>query len=272
MGDLETLAGEIRTTEGATVLTGAGISAPSGVPTFRGEDGIWDRFEEGQFAYGRFRRDPEGFWRDRLELRRAMYGEETYEPNAAHRALAELGRRGHLDAIVTQNTDGLHGAAAREVGGELDRNDGASVGADEANLVELHGNSRRVRCTECERRHDARTVQTRVADGDVPPYCDCGGLLKPDVVLFGERLPATALQRAQSLASGADVFLAVGSSLEVEPAASLPRIAARNGATVAVVNLEETPVDDLARHVFRADVTEILPALRDELVDADAAD
>ena len=264
--DLDALAEEIRLSDTVVALTGAGLSAPSGVPTFRGDDGVWERFEEGQFTYGRFQRDPAGFWRDRLALRREMYGDEDFEPNDGHRALAELGADGHLDAIVTQNTDGLHGQIADGDHGRM----AAATGDDEAGgakLIELHGNAQRVRCPDCGRREPADEVASRVAGGDVPPRCPCGTVLKPDVVLFGERLPRAALQRARSLAGESDVFLAIGSSLVVEPAASLPRIAAGGGATVGIVNLEETPIDGTVDHAVRADVTDALPRLREAVVD-----
>ncbi|WP_049921333.1 SIR2 family NAD-dependent protein deacylase [Halopiger djelfimassiliensis] len=255
MNDLERLAAELREAETAVALTGAGVSAPSGVPTFRGDDGVWERFDEGQFTYGRFRRDPAGFWADRVELHRELFG-AAHEPNAAHDALAAMGRDGVLEAIITQNTDGLHGDAA----------DSLSDG-DGSTILELHGNARRVRCQDCGRRTDGEEIFERAANGTLPPTCDCGGVYKPDVVLFGEQLPGAVLQRARSLARKSDVFLATGSSLVVEPAASLPRLAASNGATVAVVNLESTPVDDRAAVVRREDVTTVLPRLR-TLVDA----
>lgn len=313
MDDLESLAAEIDREATVVALTGAGISAPSGVPTFRGDDGIWERFDQGQFAYGRFRTDPAGFWRDRVDLQRAMFGGE-YEPNVAHEALAAMARDGYLEAICTQNTDGLHrqaaetarGAATAEPGADdfgergvatdsdavTDSNAvtdadaarsiadadsdvatdagaaidadaaGSDGGGDGATILELHGNARRVRCVDCGRRRDADPVFERAADGDLPPRCSCGGIFKPDVVLFGEQLPGAAIQRARTLASESDVFLAVGSSLVVEPAASLPRLAAANGATVAVVNFESTPCDGIADVVSRTDVTEALPRLR----------
>lgn len=256
-GDLEALAQRIGKAERVVAVTGAGISAPSGVPTFRGDDGIWERFEEGQFTYGRFQRDPAGFWRDRLELHRAMYddGGEPYEPNPAHLALARLGATGHLEAVVTQNTDGLHTRAIERV-----REEDTGLPADGPELIELHGNAHRVACTDCGTRVAAEPVFDRVADGEVPPRCECGGRYRPDVVLFGQRLDDDLLQRARHLARESDVLLAIGSSLVVEPAASLPRIAARSGATVAVVTLESTPVDDLAV-TFRQDVVDVLPAL-----------
>ncbi|WP_255191222.1 SIR2 family NAD-dependent protein deacylase [Natronobeatus ordinarius] len=258
MDDLERLAEEIREADTVVALTGAGISAPSGVPTFRGDDGVWDRFEEGQFTYGRFQRDPAGFWTDRLELYETMFG-DGYEPNAAHETLAELACDGHLDAIATQNTDGLHAQAFETVtDSDVDDKDDSS-----ADLLELHGNAHRVRCVDCGRRQSNEPILERVREGELPPRCACGGVYKPDVVLFGERLSAATLQRSRQLARESDVFLAIGSSLVVEPAASLPRQAARTGGSLAIVNLEATPCDGDATAVFRDDVTEALPRLRD---------
>ncbi|MDS0475600.1 Sir2 family NAD-dependent protein deacetylase [Natrinema sp. 1APR25-10V2] len=256
MDDLERFADDVRRADTVVAFTGAGISAPSGVPTFRGDDGVWERFDEGQFAYGRFQRDPEGFWTDRVELQREMFDGE-YEPNAAHEALAAMGENGHLEAILTQNTDGLHGDAVDSA-----RDDGASDG-DETAILELHGNSQRVRCTDCGNRRGGDPIFERAAAGELPPTCDCGGVFKPDVVLFGEQLPGAVIQRARTLARESDAFLAIGSSLVVEPAASLPRLAASTGATVGIVNLESTPHDDTADVVVREDVTDALPRLRD---------
>ncbi|WP_137288523.1 SIR2 family NAD-dependent protein deacylase [Natronorubrum halophilum] len=257
MDVLERLADDIRSAATVVAFTGAGISAPSGVPTFRGDDGVWDKFDEGQFTYGRFRSDPEGFWDDRVDLQREMF-DGAYEPNAAHEALAAMGRGGDLEAILTQNTDGLHGDALESV-----LAGSATEGTNEPTILELHGTSRRVRCTDCGTRTAADPIFERAADGERPPTCDCGGVYKPDVVLFGEQLPEAVVQRARSLARESDVFLAIGSSLVVEPAASLPRLAASSGSTVGIVNLESTPVDSDADVVLREDVTEVLPRIRD---------
>jgi len=241
------LAADLRAADHAAALTGAGVSTPSGIPPFRGEDGIWgSEFDPADFHYSRFRADPAGFWADRLELAERLYPEDV-APNPAHEALAEMEQGGYLDAVVTQNVDGLHQAAGSET------------------VIELHGNGKRVACRDCGARQDADPVQRRARDGEVPPRCDCGGVLKPDTVLFGEQLPAGALRAARRHARRADVFLAVGSSLQVEPAASLPRTAGETGARLAVVNFEETPVTARADDDLRADVTEALPALLDAL-------
>jgi NAD-dependent deacetylase len=175
-----------------------------------------------------------------------MYGDGV-EPNAAHEALANLERAGHLDTLLTQNVDGLHEAAGS------------------SGVVRLHGRRDEVVCDDCGAREPAGTVVERVTDGAVPPTCDCGGVFKPAVVLFGEQLPAEPLDRAQRRARESDLFLAAGSSLSVRPASLLPRIAAESGATLAVVNLEETPVSELADFDVRRDVTEVLPRVIERL-------
>ncbi len=245
---LDRLAADLRSADGAVALTGAGLSAASGIPTFRGENGIWgDVFDESDFHVSRFERDPAGFWRDRLSLYDHMQPAGGARPNVAHRALADLTNEGVLDAVVTQNTDGLHDAA----------------GTDD--VIELHGTNARVVCTRCGERRDASPVRERARDGEIPPTCGCGGVYKPDVVLFGELLPATAHRRARRLAADCDAFIAAGSSLTVEPAASLP--ARMSGGTLAVINLEPTSYSGAAAYDLRADVTTILPALADRVLE-----
>ncbi|WP_436932331.1 SIR2 family NAD-dependent protein deacylase [Halosimplex halobium] len=245
---LSTLASEIEAAERVVALTGAGVSVPSGIPPFRGEssddgpDPVWETHDPADFHRRRFDADPEGFWTDRLALRETLYGDGV-EPNAAHEALATLESRGRLDTLLTQNVDGLHAAAGSE------------------SVVELHGTSARVVCDRCGSTGPADPVFERVRDGERPPTCDCGGVLKPDVVLFGEALPDEAFDRAQTAARRCDVFLAVGSSLAVRPAALLPEIAADSGATLAVVNLDETEYSGRADYDLRADATAALPAL-----------
>ncbi|WP_226021410.1 NAD-dependent protein deacylase [Halomicrobium salinisoli] len=240
--DVDAIADALREADTAVAFTGAGVSTASGVPSFRGEDGLWEEFDPKSFHRRRLDADPEGWWRDRVELREHLDPGE-YEPNAAHEALAELESAGHLDAVVTQNVDGLHGEAGTE------------------ELIRLHGTNRRVRCEDCGERSEAAPTFERAREGDVPPRCDCGGLLRPDVVLFGESLPADAIERARRLARESDCYLAVGSSLTVQPAAGLPRRAATTGATLAILNLTETPLDGVADRVIGADVTDVLPAL-----------
>lgn len=247
---IERAAGLVREAGTTVAFTGAGVSTASGIPDFRSDGGIWERYDPGDFHIRRFEADPDGFWRDRAELVADVY--DGYEPNEAHEALAALEREGALDRVVTQNIDGLHSRAGSE------------------SVVEIHGNGDRVVCRDCGERHDATPFYEAVRDGDVDgaPQCpDCGGLLKPDVVLFGEPLPTGALEEAKRLAHDADCFLVVGSSLTVEPAASLPDRAATTGADLVIVNLEETPLADRATIDLRADVTDVLPAIRDAALD-----
>jgi len=239
---LHELATAIREADRVSVLTGAGLSAASGIPTFRGDDGIWgDAFEEADFHVSRFRRDPSGFWADRAELAERMRPPGGASPNAAHHALAALSEAGVLDAVITQNTDGLHAAAGM------------------AEVIELHGTNARVECAQCGDTAAAEPVHERVRGGECPPTCDCGGVYKPAVVLFGEPLPAEPHRRARQLTTVSDVFLVAGSSLTVDPAASLPCLV--NDGELAVVNFEPTRYADAADYTFRADVTDLLPSL-----------
>jgi len=193
--DTDAVAAEIASAAHVVALTGAGVSTASGIPDFRSEGGIWDQYDPAEFHYSRFRADPAGFWEKRLDLYETLF-DGSVEPNAAHEALATLEQSGELDALITQNIDGLHAEAGSE------------------SVVEIHGNGQRVACEDCGQRRDLAPVQKRAEAGELPPECStCGGVLKPDVVLFGEQLPATRLQRARRHAREADVFLAVGSSL-----------------------------------------------------------
>ena len=247
--ELSSAAEIVRNADSVVTMTGAGVSTASGIPDFRSEDGLWNRYDPDDFHISRFRADPEGFWRDRVEMVEDLFG-GGIEPNGAHEALAELEAAGHLDTLVTQNIDGLHQAAGSE------------------DPIEIHGNGQRTVCTDCDSRFDLDPVMTRVKDGETPPTCaHCGGVLKPDVILFGEQLPEDELRRAQAASRNADVFLAIGSSLTVEPAASLPRRALDRGGSLLVVNLDRTELSDRATYDFRADVTELLPALVERVVE-----
>jgi NAD-dependent deacetylase len=247
-GRLAAAASAVREAESVVALTGAGVSTASGIPDFRGESGIWKRHDPMDFHVDRFRADPAGFWADRLDLQASIFDDGDVAPNPAHEALAEMEAAGHLDTLITQNIDGLH----QEAGSE--------------SVIEIHGSAARVSCQECGERSDADPVMERARDGELPPTCaECDGVLKPDTVLFGEQLPQEALLRSKTSARNADVFMAVGSSLTVEPAASLPRQAARQGATLLVTNLESTPLSGRAEFDLRVDVTEVLPTLVDEL-------
>lgn len=241
------LAAIMRGSESVVALTGAGISVPSGIPDFRSPGtGVWTRVNPMEVAHiDVFRRDPARFW--------AFYGHrfqalEDKRPNRAHEILAELEEAGLLDAVITQNIDRLH----------------ARAGSRE--LVEVHGSISTSSCLECRATLSLEEVRRRQAEADDGvPRCDCGEPLKPDVVLFGELLPVDALERAQELASRAEVLLCIGSSLEVYPVAGLPELTLNAGGLLAVITQSSTPFDRFAEVRMRGDVVEELEGLRGAL-------
>ncbi len=232
------LLGHLRQAQRVVALTGAGVSQESGLRTFRdAQTGIWTQYKPEDLASPEaFRRDPRTVW-DWYAWRRLAI--EGVRPNAGHYALAAMA--GHYEAftLITQNVDGLHAAAGR------------------TNLVELHGNIRRVRCSRCR-------VQPQTWDetlDEVPRCLECGGLLRPDVVWFGEPLPREELRRAVEASSQCQVFLSVGTSAVVQPAASLAYAALDAGATLVEINLESTPLSPQADFCLRGRSGEILPDL-----------
>ena len=233
----------IRGARRIAALTGAGISTASGIPDYRGPEGVWTRTPSAVNAF-----TLENFMADagvRREFWRTYAGHAAWraEPNAAHRALAELDRTGVAVRVLTQNVDGLHqraGLAARKV-------------------LELHGTMHTTRCTRCPERLPTTEV---LATGDPDPACPrCGGILKLDVVLFGQMLDGEVLGHARNIAAASGIFLAIGSSLQVEPAASLCTLAAGCGATLVIVNRDPTSYDDDADFVLRDDIEAVVPEL-----------
>jgi NAD-dependent deacetylase len=223
-------------------LTGAGVSAESGIPTFRGEGGLWKQYDPIKVAsIEYFMADPSAYWKLSKDRGRVAL---AAKPNPGHRALSALEAAGRLAAVVTQNTDGLH----QESGSRR--------------VIEVHGSSRTVQCLDCGNREARGEVQARL-DVEMPPRCMvCGGsFLKPTVVLFGEAMPAAAVQEAFALAREADVMLVVGSSLVVYPAADIPLVAVRSGAPMIVVNAEPTPFDEMAEVVIHGKSGEVLPQI-----------
>lgn len=242
------LAADLRAADSTVALTGAGLSTASGIPSFRGDNGIWgEEFDPQSFHISRFERDPASFWTDRRRLHERMVPDDV-APNKAHHALARLEDYGALSAVITQNTDGLHAAAGTD------------------RLLELHGSAQEVVCHRCGDRRDAEWAFEIVDRGNEPPTCSCDGIYKPAVVLFGEELPRETLAEARQLVADCDLLIVAGSSLQVHPAASLP--AERQGATLAVINFDLTPFSESADYDFRADVTEVLPAVDEAVCEA----
>ncbi|MER7516705.1 Sir2 family NAD-dependent protein deacetylase [Streptomyces sp. NPDC126499] len=232
------------------IFTGAGISTDSGIPDYRGPNGLWRRDPEAErlVTYGPYMADPEvrrRSWRMRLDGDALNAG-----PNAAHHAVAAYEKTGNALRVITQNVDGLHQAA----------------GVPERKVLELHGSARSVVCTACHARSAMAEALERVRAGEDDPACRaCGGILKPATVMFGQRLDPVVLGQAMSIAKAAEVFVAVGSSLQVQPAASLTGIAAEHGARLVIVNAEPTPYDPLADEVVREPIGTALPALLEKL-------
>jgi NAD-dependent deacetylase len=246
MTDLETVRGWIDEAEAVTVLTGAGISTDSGIPDFRGPQGVWTKnpAAERMATLQHYMGDPEtrkASWRNRIES--PYFGAK---PNVGHYTLVELERRGKLLALATQNVDGLH----------LD------AGLDPANVIELHGNVREVKCMACNERAPMERALERVRAGEEDPPCrSCGGILKSATISFGENLVYDDIVRSEQVAMGCDLLLAVGSTLTVTPAANMVPIAKQGGARLVIVNAEETAYDWLADAVLRGPIAEILPAI-----------
>lgn len=224
-------------------LTGAGISTPSGVPDFRSaESGVWDRVDPMAVAsLAAFRRDPSAFFNWIRPLAKTIL---NAQPNAAHYALAALEAAGRLQATITQNIDLLHSKAGSQT------------------LYELHGSLRQATCQGCFDQVDSMPLWKQfAANGRFATCANCGHVLKPNVILFGEMLPADTMHRATQAAAQCDLMLIAGSSLEVSPAGELPYLAKRAGAKIIMINLGSTHMDRQADLLFREDVAELLPQL-----------
>ena len=238
-GDIQKLAAWLRDAERAVAFTGAGISTESDIPDFRSPGGVWSK--QSPVFYQNFLADPaerQRYWRMRRESIPAML---AAQPNAGHRALAEWEAAGRLVGVITQNIDELHQRAGSR------------------RVLELHGTAMRVHCLSCDRRFGAAEIQARLEAGEEAPICqDCGGILKSMTVSFGQAMPEDVMIEAQQLAMDCDLFLAIGSSLVVQPAAGLPATARMYGAKLVIVNRDPTPLDDMADLIIRASIGETL--------------
>lgn len=243
---LETVRGWIRDARSVACLTGAGISTDSGIPDFRGPQGVWtkDPDAEKMATLQVYVSDPEvrkKAWRWRLQTEA-----NKKRPNAGHQALVDLERAGHLHTLVTQNVDGLHQAA----------------GSDPARVVEIHGTLEEVECLDCGERAPMIRALARVEAGEEDPECrSCGGMLKSATISFGQGLVERDLSRAFAAAERCDLLLAIGTTLAVYPIASMVPIAREAGARIVIVNGESTEMDPVADAILRGSISEILPAL-----------
>jgi NAD-dependent deacetylase len=240
--EIEHLALLLKSAGHAVVFTGAGISTESGIPDFRSPGGVWDRmppiYFEDFLSSAEMRRET---WRRRLAMEDMF---SSARPNAGHKAVAELVRRGTADCVITQNIDNLHQASG--------------VPADR--VIELHGNTTYATCLDCGERYEIAPLRVRFERDGKAPECSCGGFIKSATISFGQAMPETAMARAQEATLDADVFLVLGSSLVVYPAAGFPLLAKRMGAKLAILNRTPTDQDSLADLVIRSGIGATLSA------------
>lgn len=230
------------------VFTGAGISTESGIPDYRSKGGIWDKFQPVYYDEFMSSRDARiEYWRQKSELYHDLV---KAKPNPAHMSIAKLHKMGMLESVITQNIDGLH----------------QESGLPDDKVIELHGSNRRVRCMSCGRISSIHEAHKRIEAGDLAPECDCGGYIKPDTISFGQAMPEDEVTRATRLSQNCDCFIVVGSTLLVQPAALMPVYAKQGGAFLAIVNLSETPCDEMADVLIKGKAGEVLVKIADELV------
>jgi NAD-dependent deacetylase len=246
--DIPYVADIIRGSKKAVVLTGAGISTPSGIPDFRSTgSGLWERYDPYEVAsLASFRTHPEKFFGWLQTLGKGM---QLAQPNPAHIGLARLQQAGYFKTIITQNIDGLHQrAGARHV-------------------LEVHGSMATLTCGSCYRQYPAAGYFDKFADEGVIPHCpECGNILKPDAILFGEQLPAQTWLQAETASKACDLMMVAGSSLEVLPVASLPMQALDNGALLILINHSRTYIDVRADFIIKDDVVDVIPLLTKEVL------
>lgn len=242
--ELEQAATWMREAEKVVLFTGAGVSTESGIPDFRGPQGIWKKVDASIFEFKNYLRDPEV--RKRAWQMRRDAEMWNAAPNPSHTAIAELESLCNVTALITQNIDRLHNAA----------------GSDPEKILEIHGNILEVGCLDCRTRWPTVEILDRVEAGDEDPRCiECGGIMKTATISFGQSLDPDVLAACEKVSREADFFLVAGSSLVVTPAAHMPVIALQNSARLMIVNLEPTPLDDLADIVVSGPTGEVLPAL-----------
>ena len=240
----ENLLNLLKTSRNTVVFTGAGISTDSGIPDYRSPGtGLWEKMDQAVVSLNGFLEDPSKYYDYALNLYPIR---SAAKPNHAHFMLSQFENEGLINGIITQNVDGLHHKAGS------------------VNVYELHGSLREAVCLNCNELQPMGLVMEKVACGENPPLCEsCNGILKPNAVFFGEALPAVAWSNAVRLASESDVFVSIGSSLQVSPANTLPRLAIRNKARLVVLNLMETPYDSQSHLVVRKRVAEFAKIVLD---------
>jgi NAD-dependent deacetylase len=223
-------------------LTGAGISVESGIPPFRGKGGLWERFDPKEFYIDAFMRDPAKVWKILVkEMKEKL---DRAKPNDGHKGLAKLEARDKLKTIITQNIDGLHQAAGN------------------TDVIEFHGTFAWQRCMDCNKKYETRKVDI----SEIPPRCECGGILRPDIVFFDEIIPAEARRRSRQAATDCDLMLVIGASAVVQPAAMIPVIAKDNGAKIVEINPERTLfTDQISDYLIMGKAGEVMNRIMSDL-------
>ncbi|MFC2027802.1 NAD-dependent protein deacylase [Chloroflexota bacterium] len=232
------------------VFTGAGISTESGISDFRSPGGLWEKYDPSEFMFDKFLASEETrkkYW----EMNQSLWPTIIEaQPNAAHFAIAELDRMGKLDCLITQNIDGLHQIA----------------GVPDEKVIELHGTTLWVLCLNCAKRYPRQEIHNRVEMGDKAPYCsDCGGILKPATISFGQAMPERETLEAKKRSAACDLFFVIGSSLVVYPAAQMPVVAKGGGANLIILNMTPTPHDDYADFIIREKAGETMVQIMERL-------
>ncbi len=225
------------------IFTGAGISTESGIPDFRSKGGLWDKFQP--IYYDEFMSSEKSrieYWKRKTELYHDL---DQAMPNHAHMSLVALFEMGLLESVITQNIDGLH----------------QDAGLPDDIVIELHGNTRRVRCMSCSKISSIHEAHERIKSGDLAPECKCGGFLKPDTISFGQSMPVEEVEKASALSHNCDFFMVVGSTLLVQPASLMPGYARQTGSFLAIVNLSETPYDKVCDVLICEKAGEVLPEI-----------
>ena len=240
---IQRAAGDLAAAGRVTALTGAGISIESGIPPFRGKGGLWEKFDPMEIAHiDALMRDPAKVWRILVKDMNEIV--EQARPNPAHLGLAELERKNKLKTVITQNIDGLHQAAGN------------------TDVIEFHGSFAWQRCMDCGKRYETR----RVVVNEIPPRCECSGILRPDAVFFGELIPEDAMWRSRQAATECDLMLVVGTSAVVQPAAMIPIIAKNARAKIVEINPEKTPLtDEVSDYLIMGSAGEVMSRIMEAM-------
>jgi NAD-dependent deacetylase len=249
-GPIERIAELIVDSIRIVIFVGAGLSTESGIPDFRSPGGVWDKYDPQEFYFQRFlvsETSREKYWQMATDMYKLI---KDAQPNRAHLAIAGLEQLGKLDYLITQNIDGLHFKA----GNSPDK------------VLELHGTAMHVTCLNCHKRYNRDAIQNRIAGGDKAPLCNaCKGLLKPATISFGQSMPVEETQAAYDHSAACDLFIVIGSSLVVHPAAQMPVIAKQNGAKLVIINRDETPCDPIADYVVHVQAGPTMAIVLDQV-------